>query len=288
VSVRARALLGAGSLANYQSDYMRAGALLSESLSLHRQLDDKQGTAYCLNLLSHAMTMTGELDEADQYLQESLSIFRELGDTRGIGYALYFMGSMYIARDDPAAARPVLEESVMHLQKAGDKWWVGNALLQLGWTINRQGEHARALKLFDEALAISDHFGDMRGTARAQLYIAETKFSQGQYDAAKGKYQEALVLFDDIGDLWWATVCLEGLAYIAAHEDDAVRAARLLGAAEHMHELLAAPLLAVYREGNERCTNRAREQLTPEEFSRAWNEGRAMTHDEAIELAMSE
>lgn len=285
---RARALMGAGSLANYQADYARALVLLQDSLALYRELDDKQGIAYCLNLLSHGKMMTGDLKGAQTALEESFAIFRDLDDTRGMGYSLYFLGSMFLAAGDVAAARPVLEDSLARLQEAGDQWWVGNALIQLGWGVNRQGDPAAALRMFHHALEISTHFGDNRGTARAVMYIAEAKFSQGDYPAAHARYLEALKIFREIGDKWWGTVCLEGLAHLAAHQDHAARAARLLGAAQHMHDLLGAPVLASYREINELSADRARSQLGAQAFSSAWDEGRTLSYDEAVDLAMSD
>lgn len=285
---RAKALLGAGSLANYQADYARAGALLEQSLALHRQLDDPRGIAYCLNLLSHSKMMLGDFVGAQAALEESLAIFRKLGDSRGIGYALYFLGSLYEATGDLAAARRVLEESLTHLQQADDTWWVGNAMIQLGWGLNRQGEYARAVELFDEALEISAQFGDARGRARALQYLAEAQCSQGDYEGARRQYREALELLREIGDKWWGTLALEGLAYVAAQQNEARRAARLLGAADRMHELLGAPILTVYRESQEWSRDRARAQLGERAFSEAWEEGRALSFDAAIQFALSD
>jgi len=287
-SVRAKALMAAGSLANYQADYARARLLLEESLALHRELNDKLRIAICINLISHGKMMTGDLTGAQASLEESFAIFRDLDDTRGMGYSLYFLGSMHLASGNMAAAAPVLEESLTRLKEAGDTWWVGNTLIQLGWGINRQGDPAKALRLFDEALEISAQFGDTRGTARALMYIAEAKFSQGEYETARAKYIEGLRLFNEIGDKWWATVCIEGLAHIAAHQNNARHVARLLGATEHMHERLGAPIPAVYRESLEWSADRARAQLGAQEFSEAWNEGHALTYDQAIQLAMME
>lgn len=284
--VRARAMLGAGSLASYQADYRRAALLLEASLGLYRELHDKQGVAYCLNLLSHGQMMLGDFDAARTSLDESLATFRELGDRRGTGYALFFMGSLYEALGDAAAARPVLEESLTHLQATGDTWWVGNALVQLGWGINREGDPERALEMFGEALEISDQFADTRGRARALQYIAEAKCSQGKYAEARDQYVNALKLLREIGDKWWGTVALEGLAYVAAQQNDAERVAQLLGAAEHMHELLGAPLLEAYRENYAWSRERARELLGANDFLQAWSQGRSLSFDEAVQIAI--
>ncbi len=287
-ALRAKALLGAGSLANYQADYAQARGFLEASLKLHRQLKDNQGIGLSLNLLADGKTMTGEFAGARRDLQESVAIFRKLNDPRGTGYALYFLGSLLLRTGELAQARPLLEESLTRLTRVGDKWWIGNTLLQLGWCLNRQGEHDRALQLLQEALDMSTQFNDTRGTGRALMYVGEVKYSQGDYTAARLKYIESLKMFHEIGDKWAETSCLEGLAYIAAAQNEARRVAYLLGAAEHMHERLGAPLLAVYRESNEKSANRARKQLGAQDFSQAWAEGRALNDEQAISLAMSE
>jgi non-specific serine/threonine protein kinase len=187
---------------------------------------------------------------------------------------------------DVAAARPVLEESLAHLEAADDAWWVGNTLIQLGWAINRQGESHRALQLFDQALEISTQFDDTRGTARALIYIAEARSSLSDFEVARQNYDEALKLIYEIGDKWWVTVCLEGLANLAARQDQALSAAVLLGAAERMHEQLGAPIQPTYRESRDWAAERARTQLGETQYSEAWAQGHALTYDEAIEWAL--
>lgn len=76
---------------------MRAGQLLEQSLALHRELHDRSGTAYCLNLLSHGQMMLGDAAAAHRSLAESLTIFRALGDRRGMGYALYLWLSKFFS-----------------------------------------------------------------------------------------------------------------------------------------------------------------------------------------------
>jgi tetratricopeptide (TPR) repeat protein len=232
--------------------------------------------------------MQSQIQEAEAMLKESLALFKELGDKRGIAYALYFIGSMLMTFGQLERARALLEEGLELLNEVGDKWWIGNTLIQLGWTINRQGEHARALTMFNEALDIAQTFGDTRGIARALLYVAEAKLAQSEYDAARQDYLESLQLFQKIGDKWWATVCLENLGVLAARRGHPGHAARLFGASERMHEILNAPMLSPYREHYEPALAQVRAELDEREFSEAWADGRAMTMEQAIELAMSD
>jgi len=234
-TTRIKALIGAGSLANYQADYARGADLLEQALAACRAVGDLRGVAMSLNALAHSQMMTGDTDGAHTSLEESLRIFRELNDTRGIAYALYFIGSLHLSTSELARARPVLGESLMRLREIGDQWWIGNVLIQLGWAINRQGEHAAAKVMLEQVLAIARAFDDKRGTARALLYLGDTAFMTQDYAGSRRCYADALALFKEVGDRWWGTVCIESLATVAAMNAEARRAAQLFGAAERLH-----------------------------------------------------
>ncbi len=285
---RAKALIGAASLANYQADYARAIVLLTEASELSRQAGDQHSIATSLNLMAHAQMMTGNFDQTRRVLDESLTIFKKLGDKRGMSYVYFFLGSMYLAEGELSQARQVLEQSLALMREVGDRWWIGNILLQFAWAINQQGDHERALALFDEVLEIGRSFDDKRGIARALMYIAEAKFYQRDYATARNKYIQALRVFQEIGDKWWGTVCLEGLAAVFAELGDPERVARLLAAAEHLHEILGAPLLMAYRDTRERTLAYAQSELDSKSFKVFWEAGRGLTFTQAIELAVKD
>lgn len=285
--LRAKALIDAGSLANYQGDYAQGKVFLTEALPLARLGQDKSSIAIALNLLAHAQMMTGDFDNARSALDESLVIFTELDDQRGMGYVYFFVGSMLLMLDESAQGLKALETSLALLQEVGDKWWVGNIQLQLGWGISRQGDHAKALELFEQVFAIARSFEDKRGTARTLTYMAEAKFGQGDYGAAHEKYLEALTLLQEIGDKWGGMICLEGLAAVLAMEGEPERVTRLLGAAERLHEVIGAPPLATYRETHDRTLAFAHAKLDNAIFTQFWSEGRCLSFDEAAELGLA-
>lgn len=285
--LRAKALIDAGSLANYQGDYAQGKVFLTEALPLARLAQDKSSIAIALNLLAHAQMMTGDFDNARRALDESLAIFTELNDQRGMGYVYFFMGSMFLMLDESTQGLQALERSLALLQEVGDKWWIGNIQLQLAWGINRQGDHEVALNLFEQVLAVARSFEDKRGIARTLMYIAEAKFGQGDYAAAHEKYLVALTLLQEIGDKWGGMLCLEGLAAVLAMEGEPERVTRLLGAAERLHEIIGAPPLATYRETYDRTLAFAHTELDDARFARFWSEGRALTFQQAAELGLA-
>lgn len=285
--LRAKALIDAGSLANYQGDYLQGKVFLIEALPLARQAQDKSSIAIALNLLAHAQMMTGDFENARRALDESLAIFTDLNDQRGMGYVYFFMGSMLLMLDESKQGLNALEQSLALLREVGDKWWIGNIQLQLAWGINQQGDHEEALNLFDQVLAVARSFEDKRGIARTLMYIAEAKFGQGDYAAAHEKYLEALTLLQEIGDKWGGMMCLEGLGAVLAMEGEPERVTRLLGAAERLRQVIGAPPQNAYRETYDRTLAIAHTGLDDVTFGRLWSEGRALTFEQAAELALA-
>jgi len=91
-AIRAKALTGAGVLANIQGDYDRATVLCEESLTLYRRLDDTRGPAVALNILGNLAMNQGAYARAVALSEESLALYRTLGDKRGMAVALNNLG----------------------------------------------------------------------------------------------------------------------------------------------------------------------------------------------------
>ena len=82
---------------------------------------------------------------------------------------------------------------------------------------------------------------------------------------------------------------LEGPAAAVAALGSFLRAARIWGAAQRLREEIGSPLAPNERSGYDRHLEAARAALGDDaNFDHAWQEGRAMTLEEAIELALEE
>jgi hypothetical protein len=103
-------------------------------------------------------------------------------------------------------------------------------------------------------------------------------------------YEESLVLCRELGDKVGIIASLAGLGGLAvgAGGEEVERGARALGAVEALSESTGAVLEAADRSLYERNIARARAHLGEETFRRAWEEGRAMSMEEAVEYALGE
>ena len=113
VPVRAKAYNAAGILARDQGDYDQALAYLQVSLTLQRQIGNKQGVANALNTLGSVTAYKGDYDQAIKYHEESLALRRELGDKRGIAVSLSSLGTInYMQQVNTNEPKIVLEEAL--------------------------------------------------------------------------------------------------------------------------------------------------------------------------------
>jgi DNA-binding CsgD family transcriptional regulator len=80
---------------------------------------------------------------------------------------------------------------------------------------------------------------------------------------------------------------IEGLARVAAATRQAERAARLFGAAEALRETLVLPLSPIEIAYAEPMMKRLRDALGANGLAAAWEQGRALSHEEARAEAMA-
>jgi len=79
--------------------------------------------------------------------------------------------------------------------------------------------------------------------------------------------------------------CLEGLARVAEPSE---RSARLLGAASALREVAGTPLPLAERSDHERLIDAVRGTVRQAVFAVAWDQGRAMSLDEAVAYALTD
>jgi predicted ATPase len=243
----AKALSSAADIALARGDVKTARARAEEALNLYRKLGDDWGSAESLRCLSIAVAEEGDWLGARAYSEESARAFLALGDER---YAL--------------AARRVV-----------------------AWTYYELGDRGRAWQLHEENLERARAAGDDFMEA-VTLGVMARLFAipEGRVDEGIAMLQESLRTWREVGD---RTGLMEGLFSLAdalAADGRAARAATLLSRAEALREEIGGTEQWVMRM-NERTIASVRASLDDAAFAEAWETGRRLTPDEAIELAMT-
>jgi predicted ATPase/DNA-binding CsgD family transcriptional regulator len=242
VSLRARALFAAGSFCFYRGENSRAAILLEDSLSLCRELGDKQGMAFALNGLGHVA----------------------------------------LAQHRYSLVRQVSEENLHLAHELGDRWKMAEALFLLAYGYLDQGAYDRGRAAGEESLALAREFSEPRCLAHSILAVGRIALKQHDLEAASAFYQESLSLGLQINDQWLITACLVGLGEGVAEQGKPAWAARLWGAEEALHQTIQTRREYLVRTPEEGFVRTARAALGEEAFAAAWAQGCHMTVKQAL------
>jgi predicted ATPase/DNA-binding SARP family transcriptional activator len=325
-AIRGKCLYGAGVLTANQGDYASAQPLLEESLSIRRELEDRQGIADSLNDLGNSALVTGEYAHArelyseslkirhelqdwravaDSLLnlgkairsqgdyaaaqamyEESLSIYRKIGDVRRIAYSLINLAYLANNHEDYALARPLLEESLSLSRELGDRANIAWALHILVHVAISQGDLASARAHQEEGLAIFKEIGNGRGVAWSVKNLGDISFHEGDYASAQTLYTESLKLFKEVGDRIGVAESVESVALMLQSAGQVLAAVHVWGSVHVMRESIGAQQDAHIQKQHDRRIQDACTELGEETFSAAWEEGCALTWEQAVEEAL--
>ncbi len=219
--------------------------------------------------------------------EESLALSRTLGDSASIADALNAMGFMALHRGEVERAVVLFEESLKRSRELGDPWAEAKVLSSLGQCAYFLADYTRAQTLFEECLALLRQVGSRSHIATNQLYLGHVARRQGATARAAAHYREALALSRDLGDKLRIARGLEALGTLAADEQQPERAARLLGAASELRESLGASLHPLERPSVDSAIAVLHQQLGEAACAAAWNAGRALSLHDAVAEALN-
>jgi predicted ATPase/class 3 adenylate cyclase/DNA-binding CsgD family transcriptional regulator len=281
----ARALVGAGLLADFQGASNEAMNLLQAGLALYRQMGDKRATALALRALGGCLLRYGtDSDQVKGILQESLDLARIVGDQRRIGGAIVSLGHLAARERDYASARALIEEGLALFQAVGDVRGVGTAQWALGWLALERQDLEEADQRFLEALSIAHRVANQQGIGFASVGLAAAARSRGDLGRSRQLLAESVQLFRDTGNpSIYETI--GSLGDVAVQLGDYARGVQLMAAATTgppQYGALSTLLDAVVSAGRQASTTTARSALGKVAFNEAWAAGQAMTLEQAF------
>lgn len=244
--VRARALNGAGYLQWVRGYVREADTLFSESVRIARAVNADAILAFGLCYLGAVVNARREYATAEALLKESLQLWDALGDRANIGLALMFLGDSALGRHDQDGALAAFNQSADLFRATGNISVLPYPLRRLAHLALRDHDHDRATMLYMQSMTVNREVGDRQGIAAS----------------------------------------LVGLAAVAEARGQPERAARLLGLTEALVEELQTKLLPFDGVESERISEAVRAALDPATFAEAWANGRVMTWEQVVPVAI--
>jgi predicted ATPase len=309
--LRARALLGTGSMAAYSTraslptlgpatgDSLgakshprphghpdtEAGCFLEDALRLFREMGDRAGTLAALNNLAVVSRDAGNYAAARSSYTEVLQISQEIGDQVSAARAMSNLADALRWEGDYAAARSLYEECLEVFRRLGDRAGMAWSLNHQGDAAREQGDAATAGSLYGQALGIFRELDDRSGIARSLADLGGLALKQGDYVVARGLCADALGFFHKLSKPLEVIDVLAEMAACASEEKSWGRALRLASAALGLGQREGVELPVSTKNKLERGLESARKALDSAVAARAWMEGSRMSLTQAIEYA---
>lgn len=281
-----RGCFSLGALLQGTNEIMYSRSILQEAIAIARELGDK----YLLGMGLEMYASTSAMIKADDTLaaaQEGLEIFRELNYKPGMWMAYSTLarweslcGNFQESEKYVALAQASVKEGTISIQ-------FGFLNIGMGMGARFQGRFDRAQQYFEEGLRIFKHIGHKGLMALGTSEIAHTQRAMGKYVEAKQTYRETIKVFQDYGNRPAVAHQLECFAMIEVAEEEPQRAAKLFGAAETIREITDHKPTDEEQAEEAQFISRLRAMLAEAEFNALWAEGKSMTIEQAIQLALN-
>jgi predicted ATPase/DNA-binding XRE family transcriptional regulator len=285
---RGRALLAAGELALYQSDYATALTRLRESEQLFQHLGDDLHTALARQALAHLAHNQHDFTWAQTLWRQILPVFRRDCDPQRIGQALHGLGYVMLNLGDLEEAARLFTEGLGYYRQGGDQGAIAGSLTFAGTAAFQRGDLVAARALCEESVKLNREVGNRHGLAWALRLSGSIARAEGDETRAELDIRESLRLRWELRDPHGVAWSLEGLAEVATARQQADRAARLWGQAELLRETVGVTMATDERQVYERNVAEARTQIEASRFAAAWAAGRQMSIQEAVTYGLDD
>jgi non-specific serine/threonine protein kinase len=269
----------------YQGNFEAGELLLEESLNLYRALGDRIGQANTLESLS---TFGRDLEQAITYAKESFGIYRELGSPSGIANSLRTLVHLTIMSGDISSPIPWLREALSISHQLGDH--LGEALdyVNYGRLAYWRGEYQQAIAYYDEATRLNEETGSLGIYPWIQVHKVYAVLRQGDVRQAREMFEESIWRTQKMNVMIFLVFALEGLSSLHVSQNQPERAAQLFAWADAMREKLGDRRPPIEQASVEKDLAVIHSKVDDTEFARLTSEGRTMTLEQAIALALEE
>ncbi len=266
----------------YARGYIREGRRWCQIAASKQQVSPR-GRALALRNLAFFLTYQGEAEQAIRLAEQAMALARSVGEPALMAWILLGLALATDAVGDFERSERLYGEMLDMARQAGDATMATRALGQIGTTLRIRGDNARARAVLEEALSLARPTHDKWLTGFVTNALGRALAREDPVQALM-LLEESLALAHDIGYRWLTARCLEDLAGLLASSDRADVSARLLGASESLWDAFGFARTSSGPAADAAAV--ARERLGPVAFEAARSQGKAMTADEAVALAL--
>jgi predicted ATPase/class 3 adenylate cyclase len=230
----------------------------------------------------------GDNAAAERNARQALALHEEFHEAWGEAYSTMMVGNALAEAGDIRAARPFMQDAIRRFGALEDQRYILVATANLAWIVEESGDIAGGKAIHERAIGMARALGSDRMIAGESAQLAMILRDEGRLREARAMLAEATAITHARGDRLQLGLnfgrTANVLALLGRHAD----AARLLAAAEHVFESIAAQAPAWASERDEATREVLRRALSHDELVAATSQGRALTTDDAVALAIGD
>ena len=261
-------------------DVATARQLAEQAVQVARQLGDERLLISALGALCGAHFFAGEPETGRPFGQESVERARRLGND--VLLAVSLRG--YLLTIDAARSGPLYAEAIACIERSGDHLMSCILHTNAGDHALDAGDLPAARAHLEAAAQAAQQIGFEN--AYVQATLGDVLRAERDPDGARSVFEAALRIGRRNGDSRVMSAAMLGLACLAGDAGDWDRAAALHGAAQAFLDRTGVQWQELPARNRQESLDQARARLGDEQLERAYAQGRALSLDQALDLAL--
>ena len=261
--------------------------LAEESLRLARDMDDARTRAEALTAMAMTTMFQGQFDGVVEWIDEAIHLAELIGAWSSIGFIEAGLAQWEVERGDQAAAQARLSRATSAADRSGSPEVIAFTALARGRVYGFGNRIDDARRSFARAIDGYEQLGDHGLALVARSDLAHALRINGAVDEASTLYRQTLHAWQHTGNRGAIANQLESVALMAIAANDDLGAARLLAAAEAIREAAGAPMLVHERADYDEAVATLQDRVDAASLTQAWADGRELTSDDAVGLALA-
>jgi predicted ATPase/serine/threonine protein kinase len=280
-----QALNALGTYLYYLHELDEAIRCYEESVRVLQAAGDRERSAKPLMNLGNVYRSKGEHDRAAASFRDSLTYVAE-SDRQMIAAIQTNLASVHLVQERYDEAIESFQIAIRLHRENADRVHESTAVMNMGLVYYMQKKFQLARTTFEECLRIADEVGDKNIGPTAQSNLGIALNALGDHAGAARQFGSALRTVQETGNVEVMVSALEGFGQIAFVRGDHPRSIRIAAAAETMRSTLGAPRVPSDQRDFELERKNYAAQIGEAIYAQHWDEGIAMTQEQAIALAL--
>lgn len=268
-----------------QGAFEQGVPIIKQSLALYEAVGDKLGQATTLMRLLGA-SAHHDYDVSKAYMVESIRLQRELGNLSGLAFSLYYLSIFLTLQGDFSSPFHMAKEALSIFQRLGNPVGEANALSINGYLALYQTDYQEAISYFKKAIELNEKSGAFMSSLYNRQELALALIHQGDIDEAKELLHDCVLQFQKINAMDGLVKTIEAVASLFIQQEEPVCAALLLAWADDFRQKSRSIVWPMQGKHIDQELAKIRRMIDETKFADLSAQGRAMTMDDAIALAL--